>query len=103
LEKPVIALAMGDPAGISPELTAKVVALDDVRKAARVVVIGDKAFVPARDRGVYVFDMADPVEPVLEGVIATPGDALDVARGDGVIYVAQGDGGVQALVTGLLP
>ena len=26
--KPVIALAMGDPAGISPELTAKVVGLD---------------------------------------------------------------------------
>jgi 4-hydroxythreonine-4-phosphate dehydrogenase len=42
LEKPVIALAMGDPAGISPELTAKVVALDEVRKAARVIVIGDR-------------------------------------------------------------
>jgi 4-hydroxythreonine-4-phosphate dehydrogenase len=33
---------MGDPAGISPELTAKVVALDEVRQAARVVVIGDR-------------------------------------------------------------
>jgi 4-hydroxythreonine-4-phosphate dehydrogenase len=42
LDKPVIALAMGDPCGISPELTAKVVALDEVRKAARVVVIGDR-------------------------------------------------------------
>jgi len=42
MEKPVIALAMGDPCGISPELTAKVVALDEVRKAARVVVIGDR-------------------------------------------------------------
>jgi 4-hydroxythreonine-4-phosphate dehydrogenase len=42
LEKPLIALAMGDPCGISPELTAKVVALDEVRKAARVVVIGDR-------------------------------------------------------------
>jgi len=42
LEKPVIALAMGDPAGVSPELTAKLVALDDVRSAARVVVIGDR-------------------------------------------------------------
>jgi 4-hydroxythreonine-4-phosphate dehydrogenase len=40
--RPVIALAMGDPCGISPELTAKVVALDEVRKAARVVVIGDR-------------------------------------------------------------
>ena len=33
---------MGDPCGISPELTAKLVALDEVRKAARVVVIGDR-------------------------------------------------------------
>ena len=40
--RPVIALAMGDPCGISPELTAKVVALEEIRKAARVVVIGDR-------------------------------------------------------------
>lgn len=40
--RPVIALAMGDPCGISPELTAKVVALDEVRQAAQVVVIGDR-------------------------------------------------------------
>jgi 4-hydroxythreonine-4-phosphate dehydrogenase len=40
--RPVIALAMGDPAGISPELTAKVVALPEVRSAARLVVIGDR-------------------------------------------------------------
>jgi len=42
MQKPVIALAMGDPAGISPELTAKVVALEEVRAAARIVVIGDR-------------------------------------------------------------
>jgi 4-hydroxythreonine-4-phosphate dehydrogenase len=40
--RPVIALAMGDPCGISPELTAKVVSLDEVRNAARVIVIGDR-------------------------------------------------------------
>ena len=40
--RPVIALAMGDPCGISPELTAKVVVLEEVRKAAQVVVIGDR-------------------------------------------------------------
>jgi len=42
VEKPVIALAMGDPAGISPELTAKAAALEEVRDAARVIVIGDR-------------------------------------------------------------
>ena len=40
--KPTVALAMGDPAGISPELAAKLLALDEVRAAARIVVIGDK-------------------------------------------------------------
>ena len=41
-QKPTIALAMGDPAGISPELTAKLLSLDDVRGAARLIVIGDR-------------------------------------------------------------
>ena len=40
--RPVIALAMGDPAGISPELTARLIALDDVREAAHLIVIGDR-------------------------------------------------------------
>lgn len=42
LRKPVIALAMGDPAGISPELTAKLAALDEIRGKARLIVIGDR-------------------------------------------------------------
>jgi len=42
LQRPTIALAMGDPAGISPELTAKLAALDDAHAAARLVFIGDK-------------------------------------------------------------
>jgi 4-hydroxythreonine-4-phosphate dehydrogenase len=33
---------MGDPAGISPELTARLLALDDVAAEARLVVIGDR-------------------------------------------------------------
>ncbi|MGY3081846.1 4-hydroxythreonine-4-phosphate dehydrogenase [Bradyrhizobium sp. LM6.10] len=40
--KPLIALAMGDPAGISPELTAKLVVQDDIRACSRIVVIGDR-------------------------------------------------------------
>ena len=37
-----IALAIGDPCGISPELTAKVLADEAVRDAARYIVIGDR-------------------------------------------------------------
>jgi 4-hydroxythreonine-4-phosphate dehydrogenase len=41
-KRPVLALAMGDPAGISPELTAKVLADAEVRRAADIVVFGDR-------------------------------------------------------------
>lgn len=40
--RPVIALAMGDPAGISPELTARLALSHRVREAATLVVIGDQ-------------------------------------------------------------
>jgi len=33
---------MGDPAGVSPELTAKLLCLDEVRAAANIVVFGDR-------------------------------------------------------------
>jgi 4-hydroxythreonine-4-phosphate dehydrogenase len=33
---------MGDPAGVSPELTAKLLCLEDVRAAANIVVFGDR-------------------------------------------------------------
>ena len=39
--RPTIALAMGDPAGVSPELTAKLLSLDEIRAAAKLVVFGD--------------------------------------------------------------
>ena len=38
---PVIAVAMGDPSGISPELTARILVEPDLSKAARYVVFGD--------------------------------------------------------------
>jgi 4-hydroxythreonine-4-phosphate dehydrogenase len=59
MEKPVIALAMGDPAGVSPELSAKVIALPEVRDAARIVVIGDRRLFDegAQIAGVSVHDV----------------------------------------------
>ena len=39
---PTIAFAIGDPCGISPELAAKVLADDAVRRGARHIVIGDR-------------------------------------------------------------
>ncbi len=65
--RPVIALAMGDPAGISPELTAKLVALAETRAAARLVVIGDKRVFDAGAAvaGVAVdIDVVGPADPL---------------------------------------
>ena len=88
MEKPVIALAMGDPCGISPELTAKVVALDEVRKAARVVVIGDRRIY---DEGMKV-----------AGASAMPDEFIDLKHLDPSSIrrgVASKEGGASALAT----
>src|SRR5918992_2620723 len=59
---------MGDPAGISPELTAKVLALKEVRDAARVVVLGDRR----------IYDDGARVAKVS----AAPDDFLDLKHAD---------------------
>ncbi len=48
--KPVVALAMGDPGGISSELTAKLLSDRETRAAARYVVIGDRRMLAAGER-----------------------------------------------------
>ncbi|ROR30601.1 4-hydroxythreonine-4-phosphate dehydrogenase [Mobilisporobacter senegalensis] len=40
--KPLIAIPIGDPAGIGPEIVAKALANSEVNKAARCVIVGDK-------------------------------------------------------------
>ena len=86
MKKPVIALAMGDPAGISPELTAKVVALKEVREAARIVVVGDRRIY---DDGARVAGLAASPDEFVELKHADP---AGIARG-----VAAKAGGEAAL------
>ncbi|MCK1714410.1 MULTISPECIES: 4-hydroxythreonine-4-phosphate dehydrogenase PdxA [unclassified Bradyrhizobium] len=78
--KPLIALAMGDPAGISPELTAKLVALDDIRARGRLVVIGDRRVF---DQGARVAGVRPELNTVELGadVRAAAGDALFIDLG----------------------
>ena len=45
--KPRIAFAMGDPAGISPEIAAKLLASSAVREAAEILVFGDRRVLEA--------------------------------------------------------
>lgn len=76
---------------------------DDLGGSSGLTIVGDKAFVAANSSGLHVFDISNVESPALEGTIATPGSALYVAPGEGLIYVAEGAGGVQAVRTGPLP
>jgi len=58
---------------------------------------GDLALVAASDKGLAVVDVADPGNPVLKGLLDTPGQARDVAVDGSVAYVADGTGGVLAV------
>lgn len=62
--KPRIALAMGDAAGISPELTAKVLADDEVRAAASITVLGDARVLA---EGARVAGVSLDIETVRDG------------------------------------
>jgi len=61
---------MGDPAGISPELTAKLLALDEARAAARIVAFGDRRVL---DQGAEVAALKLDVSYV------RPGEAFDAS------------------------
>ena len=75
--KPTIALAMGDPAGISPELTAKLLADDEVRAAARFIVIGDKR---VYDEGARIAGVSAEL-PVIAGAPVPEGQTIFVDLG----------------------
>ena len=75
--KPLIALAMGDPAGISPELTAKLVAQDEIRARCRLVVIGDRRIF---DKGARIAGVGSELKMMEQGadLRAAQEDALFV-------------------------
>jgi 4-hydroxythreonine-4-phosphate dehydrogenase len=75
-EKPRIAVAMGDPAGISPEIAAKLLASDAVRNAAEIVVFGDRRVLEA---GAKVAGLRLDIDVVT--------DAADVRPGGGPVLI----------------
>ncbi len=87
--RPIVALAMGDPAGISPELAARLVASPTVAAVARLVLIGDRRIL---DDGARIAGIAldvDEVDPDRIGAARTPVlvdlrnlDPVDVTRGE---------------------
>ena len=71
VQAPTIALAMGDPAGISPELTARLLADEEVRAAACFVVFGDRRIL---DDGAKIAGVT------LDIAVVPPGVPCDAAQ-----------------------
>jgi 4-hydroxythreonine-4-phosphate dehydrogenase len=46
-EKPLIAVTMGDPAGIGPEITVKAAATNEIRRCCRLLAVGDASILIA--------------------------------------------------------
>lgn len=67
---PTVAVAMGDPSGISPELTARILAESDLRDSARLVVFGDKRLL---DQGIADSGVDPQVEVVADGAALPAG------------------------------
>jgi len=61
--RPTIALAMGDPAGISPELLARLLADKDVTSSARILMFGDRRIL---DGGAEVAGVSLDIDTVAE-------------------------------------
>ncbi|WP_432652079.1 4-hydroxythreonine-4-phosphate dehydrogenase PdxA [Phyllobacterium myrsinacearum] len=92
--RPVLALAMGDPAGISSELTAKILCLPGLRSAAHFIVIGDRRILDdgAAIAGVKLdldYRAANdvPINPAERPVFVDLGhlDPADVTRGEATL------------------
>ncbi|MEL6374312.1 MAG: 4-hydroxythreonine-4-phosphate dehydrogenase PdxA [Pseudomonadota bacterium] len=115
---PRIAFAMGDPAGVSPELTAKALADAQVRAAAHFIVFGDRRMldlgarqasvaldietidaeaIRARAEGTVFVDLAhcDPATITL-GEVSEAGGASAIANFRGALQLAR-DGHAQAV------
>ena len=68
--RPTIALAMGDPSGISLELTAKLMANSDIRAAANYILIGDRRALEEGCRIAKVtVEIADATDKVSDCVV----------------------------------
>lgn len=64
--KPIIAIPMGDPAGIGPEIVAKALAREETFQCARCVVVGDKKVM---EQAIRIVDL-----PMAIHVVKEPGE-----------------------------
>ncbi|MCY3748074.1 MAG: 4-hydroxythreonine-4-phosphate dehydrogenase PdxA [Chloroflexi bacterium] len=117
-QRPLIAVTMGDPAGVGPEITAKALANPKIRAACRLAVVGDlrtmeraagavgvnvaAVDVDALDRGIDGIQVYDPWGRDLNDVPVGTVDARAGAAAAEAVIVATKlalDGRVAAIVT----
>lgn len=67
MEKPVIVIPLGDPAGIGPEIVVRALASESVREAARCVVVGDKNVVENAYRLVDIYLKTNVIDEPSQG------------------------------------
>lgn len=81
-DKPLLALTLGDPAGIGPELIARLLSRPDVTGAARILVIGDRG----------EFEQGMRVAGCRVDYVTTPSpEQADYSAGKPVLYDYRGD------------
>ncbi len=78
MNRPLVALAIGDPVGIGPELTAKLLAREEVREAARLIVIGDRRVL---EDGAAVAGVTLDVQEMEDAGVPAPGGRPALLRG----------------------
>jgi 4-hydroxy-L-threonine phosphate dehydrogenase PdxA len=76
--RPKIALMLGDPTGIGPEVALKLLARDETHRDARVVVVGDQRIFSqvAEELGISVRPITSALEDDLQWQRASPGQVL---------------------------
>jgi 4-hydroxythreonine-4-phosphate dehydrogenase len=99
---PAVALTLGDPAGIGPELVLKLLARSDLMRQARVVVVGERWVWEAGLRVAGVCAAVREIAAVQDVHAGAPGPpcllAVETVRPDGVERsVASAAGGTSAL------
>jgi 4-hydroxythreonine-4-phosphate dehydrogenase len=107
MNRPVLALSMGDPAGIGPELALKTAADPELAKVARLVVIGNAAVLRRHAELIGVpFNVPERVDVETEGAADVAPGAASAAGGiASLAYVTRAlemvqSGEAEALVTG---
>lgn len=87
--KPVLAITVGDPAGIGPEVTARALADSDVRDLARYVVFGDRRlWRTAAGAPLAEFDFATTTGDEFTGPDDVPKDQVLLVEFPGIDYDA---------------